>query len=155
MYKIQIVCVGKLKEKYFIEAQDEYAKRLKKFCDFQIVELQENFLSPNPSEQEINNSLLKEYNQILPFLKGKVFVCDLNGKQFDSVEFSSKIFDQFNLNSCLTFVIGSSYGLSEKIKTNELICFSKMTFPHHLMRIFLEEQIYRAFTIKNNITYHK
>ena len=91
-----------------------------------------------------------------PHLKGKIFVCDSRGSQYISEDFSELIFKNFENFDSITFVIGSSYGLSKKIKEgNSLISFSKMTFPHHMMRVFLQEQIYRAFCIKNNITYHK
>lgn len=156
MYKVNIICVGKLKEKFFLSAQEEYLKRLKRFCDFKVTELNEFLLPQDPSQAQISNALDKEYLQIEPLLKGKVFVCDSRGSQYDSVSFSSTIFKAFENFDTITFVIGSSYGLSEKIKKdNSLISFSKMTFPHHLMRVFLEEQVYRAFCIKNNITYHK
>ena len=156
MYKVNIVCVGKLKEKHFLSAQDEYLKRLSRFCDIKVVELNECLLPQNPSPAQIENALDKEYLQIQPNLKGKVFVCDSRGTQYDSVAFSEILIKSFENYDTATFVIGSSYGLSEKIKKgNSLISFSKMTFPHHLMRVFLEEQIYRAFGIKNNITYHK
>jgi len=155
MYKINIVCVGKLKEKFFISAQEEYSKRLQKFCDLKITELPDFPLPPKPSPEQIENALNKEYISILPHLKGKVLVCDPKGDQCDSVEFSNNITKIFNNYDTITFVIGSSYGLSKQIKNNTLISFSKMTFPHHLMRVFLLEQVYRAFCIKNNITYHK
>lgn len=156
MYKINIVCVGKLKEKYFLSAQEEYLKRLQKFCTFKVIELNECLLPQYPSQTNINLALDKEYEQIKPYLKGKIFVCDSRGEQYDSVQFSDKLIKAFDASDTVTFVIGSSYGLSEEIKkNNSLISFSKMTFPHHMMRVFLEEQIYRAFCIKNNITYHK
>lgn len=155
MYKINIVCTGTLKEKHFLSAQNEYLKRLSRFCSISIIELQEYLLPQNPNATEITNALDKEYQQMLPYLKGKIFVCDLNGEQLTSEEFSKKLIKSFDTNTIVTFVIGSSYGLSSKIKNNTLISFSKLTFPHHLMRIFLEEQIYRAFCINNNISYHK
>ena len=156
MYKINIVAVGKLKEKFFLSAQEEYLKRLSRFCEIKVTELSEVLLPQSPSQAQIDLALDKEYQQLLPLLKGKVFVCDPRGVQYDSVEFSNTITKSFENFDTVTFVIGSSYGLSPKIKqNNSLISFSKMTFPHHLMRVFLEEQIYRAFCIKNNITYHK
>lgn len=155
MFKINIVCTGTLKEKYFLSAQSEYLKRLSRFCQINITELQEQFLPQNPTENEIKNALDKEYQQLLPYLKGKILVCDPNGEQLTSEEFSKKLIKCFDTNNMITFVIGSSYGLSSKIKTNTLISFSKLTFPHHLMRIFLEEQIYRAFCINSNVAYHK
>ena len=156
MYKINVVCVGKLKEKYFFEAQNEYLKRLKKFCKLEIIELEESYLPQNPSKNEVILALDKEYEKLTPYLKGQVVVCDLKGKTYDSVQFSKELLKTFDVVDTLTFVIGSSYGLSEKIKkNNKMISFSMMTFPHHLMRVFLLEQIYRAFCIANNITYHK
>ena len=156
VYKVNIVCVGKLKEKFFLSAQEEYLKRLSRFCEIKVFELNEVALPQDPSEAQISNALDKEYQNILPYLKGKILVCDPRGVQQDSVEFSSSLFKHFENFDTVTFVIGSSYGLSQNIKKgNSLISFSKMTFPHHLMRVFLEEQIYRAFCIKNNITYHK
>ena len=109
----------------------------------------------NPSKAQIEKALDTEYQKILPHLKGNVVVCDLNGKQFTSEAVSDFVFKNFDTADTLTFVIGSSYGLSNKIKNNKLISFSLLTFPHHLMRVFVLEQIYRAFCIKNNITYHK
>ena len=156
MYKVNIVAVGKLKEKFFLSAQEEYLKRLSRFCEIKVFELNEVLLPQSPSQSQIDLALDKEYQQILPLLKGKIFVCDPRGSQYDSVEFSNTLIKGFENFDTATFIIGSSYGLSPKIKqNNQLISFSKMTFPHHLMRVFLEEQIYRAFCIKNNITYHK
>ena len=156
MYKINIVCVGKLKEKHFVSAQEEYLKRLSRFCEIKVIELNEVLLPQNPSPAQIENALDKEYLLMQPYLKGKIFVCDSRGSQYISEDFSELIFKNFENFDTITFVIGSSYGLSKKIKEgNSLISFSKMTFPHHMMRVFLQEQIYRAFCIKNNITYHK
>ena len=155
MYKINVVCVGKLKEKYLFDAQNEYLKRLRKFCKLDIVELDEVYLPQNPSKNEVNLALDKEYEKLTQYLKGQIFVCDAKGMAYDSVAFSKEIFKTFDNVDTVTFVIGSSYGLSEKIKKNKMVSFSAMTFPHHLMRIFLLEQIYRAFCIANNITYHK
>ena len=155
MYKINIVCVGKLKEKYLFDAQNEYSKRLKKFCKLDLIELDDTPLPQNPSKNEVNLALDREYEKILSNLKGQVFVCDPSGKALDSVAFSKEMIKAYDTADTITFVIGSSYGLSQKIKTNKMISFSMMTFPHHLMRIFLLEQIYRGFCIANNITYHK
>ena len=156
MYKINIVCVGSLKEKFYIDAQEEYVKRLKRFCDLKIFEISENPLPQNPSLNEINLSLEKESALIKPLLKGKVIILDLDGEQCSSTEFSNKIIKTFDNFDTLTFVIGSSYGLSKSLKENNTkLGLSKMTLPHHMARIFLEEQIYRAFCILNNITYHK
>ena len=155
MYKINVVCVGKLKETYFEQAIKEYQKRLQKFFEFKVVELSEEALPSNPSRAQIEKALDVEYQKILPNLKGNIVVCDPKGKQYTSEAFSDFIFKNFDSSDTITFVIGSSYGLSQKIKSNKLISFSLLTFPHHLMRVFVLEQIYRAFCIKNNITYHK
>ena len=156
MYKINIVCVGKLKEKFFIDAQQEYQKRLNRFCSLNIVELNENMLNEEPNESQIEKSLDIEFVKIEPHLKGFVWVCDSLGKQLNSVEFSKELNQKLDESGVVTFVVGSSYGLSKKIKDKyDKISFSKLTFPHHLMRVFLLEQIYRSFCIKNKITYHK
>lgn len=155
MYKVRIICIGDLKEKFYVEAEKEFKKRLSRFCEFEIIEKEECKLPSSPSPSQIEQSLDREYESIKPYLKGKVFVLDPRGRALESEDFSREIFNSFQFDNVLTFVIGSSYGLSTKIKTNPLISFSKMTFPHNLIRIMLEEQIYRAFTIKNNITYHK
>ena len=156
MYKINIVCVGDLKERFFIDAQAEYLKRLKRFCDVKVIELAENKLPDNPSNSEIESSLNKEGSIITPHLKGKVFVLSLEGKEMTSEDFADKLSYSFLTTDTITFLIGSSYGLSSKIKSQfENIRFSPMTFPHHLIRICLEEQIYRAFSIINHTSYHK
>ena len=156
MYKVNVVCVGKLKESFYFLAQEEYKKRISKFCELNIVELSENALDEKASESAIEKSLEKEAIKIEPHLKGFVWVCDSFGRQYDSVEFSKKLISNLDEKGTVTFVIGSSYGLSKKFKERyEKISFSKLTFPHHLIRVFLLEQVFRAFTIKNNITYHK
>ena len=155
MYKIRIVCVGSLKDDFYVEAQKEYKKRLSRFCNLEIIEKEEYKLPLNPSSSEITRALDKEYEIIKPYLKGKIIVLDKFGKLTSSEEFSNELFEFFSFDDTVTFVIGSSYGLSDKIKSNYKLSFSKMTFPHTLFRIMLEEQLYRAFTIKNNITYHK
>ena len=157
MYKINIVCVGGLKEKYFMEAQTDYLKRLSKFCQVTVNELSEIKLPQNPSRQDILNNLEKEAKQIEKFLRGFVFVCDVLGKKFSSEDLAINLKKVYDTNDTITFVIGSSYGLSESIKqkANARISFSDCTFPHHLMRIILLEQIYRGMCINNNVTYHK
>ena len=156
MFKINIVCTGSLKEKYFISAQEEYLKRLKKFCEIKIFEFAEEKLPQNPSASEIEKALDKEYEKYLPVLKGKLFVCAVEGKEFSSEEFSCLLKRNLDKVGVVTFLIGSSYGLSNKVKLNAtLVSFSKMTLPHHLARIMLEEQIYRAFSILGKTPYHK
>lgn len=154
--KINLVCVGDLKEKFFYDAQKEYEKRLKKFCEVKIIEIKQEKLSSNLASKEIEESLNKEYKNILKYLKGEVIVLAVEGEEKTSEQFSNLIKESFLKSSTITFVIGGSYGLSKELKKDKrLLSFSKLTFPHHIMRIVLLEQIYRAFTILNNITYHK
>ena len=158
--KITILCVGKIKEKFFRDAIDEYSKRLNKYCSLNITELPDEKIPNNASDKELLIVKEKEGENILNNIKKDSYVIclDLKGKQFTSEEFSEKINNiSINYNSSITFIIGGSLGISSKVlnTANELISFSKMTFPHQLFRVFLLEQIYRAFKIINNETYHK
>lgn len=160
MLHINIICVGKLKEKYLQDALSEYSKRLSKYCNLNIIELPDEKLPNNLNDSLINQIKQKESNNILSHIeKGSyVLALDLKVKQFSSEEFSKKITDiSLNSFSSITFIIGGTLGLYENVlkNSNELICFSKMTFPHQLIRIFLLEQIFRAFKISNNETYHR
>lgn len=160
MLHINIVCVGKLKEKYLQDALAEYSKRLSKYCNLNIIELQDEKLPNNLNDSLIKQIKSKESNNILSHIeKGSyVLALDLKGKQYSSEEFSQKITNiSLNSSSNITFVIGGTLGLDENVlnNSNELICFSKMTFPHQLIRIFLLEQIFRSFKISNNETYHR
>ena len=160
MLHINIICVGKLKEKYLQDALSEYSKRLSKYCNLNIIELSDEKLPNNLNDSLINQIKQKESNNILSHIeKGSyVLALDLKGKQFSSEEFSKKITDiSLNSFSSITFIIGGTLGLYENVlkNSNELICFSKLTFPHQLIRIFLLEQIFRAFKISNNETYHR
>lgn len=155
--KINIAVVGNLKEKYLIDSQKEYLKRLTRYHNVNIIELAEEKLPKNYSQADISKCLVKEGLKIKNHLSGFVIAMDIKGEQLDSVAFSKKL-ENICLNfDTITFVIGSSYGISEDIKksANMLLSFSKMTFPHQLFRIMLLEQIYRATTISNNIMYHK
>ena len=160
MLHINIICVGKLKEKYLQDALSEYSKRLSKYCNLNIIELPDEKLPNNLNDSLINQIKQKESNNILSHIENGSYVLalDLKGKQFSSEEFSKKITDiSLNSFSSITFIIGGTLGLYENVlkNSNELICFSKMTFPHQLIRIFLLEQIFRAFKISNNETYHR
>ena len=160
MLHINIICVGKLKEKYLQDALSEYSKRLSKYCNLNIIELPDEKLPNNLNDSLINQIKQKESNNILSHIeKGSyVLALDLKGKQFSSEEFSKRITDiSLNSFSSITFIIGGTLGLYENVlkNSNELICFSKMTFPHQLIRIFLLEQIFRAFKIANGETYHR
>ncbi len=159
MIHINIICVGKLKEKYLKDALDEYAKRLSKYCKLNIIETQDESL-PNKMNDSIASEIKKKEGiKILEYLKSTSYniVLDLKGKQLTSEEFSDKI-QQISVQgfSEINFIIGGTLGLDSQVlgQANELICFSKMTFPHQLIRVFLLEQIFRGFKISNNETYH-
>lgn len=160
MIHINIICVGKIKENYLKDAISEYSKRLTKYCTLNIIELPDEKIPNNPNQKDISIIKDKESKNIISQLKKDSYIIclDLKGKQYTSEEFSKKI-ENISLNhtSSITFIIGGSLGMSEELlnKSNELICFSKMTFPHQLFRVFLLEQIYRAFKISNNENYHK
>lgn len=159
MLTINIVCVGKIKEKFFKSAIDEYSKRLSKYCRLEILELPDEKIPEKINENIINAVKEKECNNIIKHLKNDSYIIalDLKGKELSSEEFSKKIEQVSMLNSKITFIIGGSLGLTKELLNlcNERICFSKMTFPHQLIRIFLVEQIYRAFKISNGENYHK
>lgn len=150
---IKIICIGKIKEKYMIDAINDYLKRLSKYTKIEIIELN-NYNSDN-----INDILVHEKGLILKNIKDKDYVItmEIEGKQLDSIEFSKKIEETLNFSSNIDFIIGGSYGLHQDIKNKSdyKLSFSKMTFPHQLFRLILLEQIYRAYKIYNNETYHK
>ncbi len=159
MLNINIVCVGKVKEDYLKSAIAEYSKRLSKYCNLQIIELQDEKLPAKLNPSIINEIKDKESKKIIDSLKkdSYIFALDLKGKQFTSEEFSEKIDDiALNYNSSITFIIGGTLGLTDEVLSlsTEKISFSKMTFPHQLMRVFLLEQIFRAFKISKGETYH-
>ena len=151
---INIICIGKIKESFYRDAVAEYAKRLTRFCKFNIVELAESRLEGN----EINIVKLNEGKSILSKLKGYVIILDLGGNMLSSPDLAEKIDSlQSSGVSQISFVIGGSYGLSDEVKQKAdfSLCFGKMTYPHQLMRVILSEQIYRAFMINSNSEYHK
>lgn len=158
MIHINIVCVGKIRENYLKDAILEYSKRLSKYCTLTITELPDEKL-PN----KLNTSLIEEVKQkesksILSHIKKDSYVMalDLKGKNYTSEEFSNKIQTLSQTNSHITFLIGGTLGMTTDLlnNSNELICFSKMTFPHPLIRVFLLEQLFRAFKIANGENYH-
>ena len=160
--RINIISVGKIKEKYLKDAIEEYSKRLSKFCTLNIIEVSE-VVAKVENETNIKNSIEEEGNEIVSKLDSFaknifIFVLDIDGKELSTIEFEKKI-EEIKLNgvSEIVFIIGGSYGLSVEIKkkANFRLSFSKMTFPHQLFRIILLEQIYRAFKIANNEPYHK
>ncbi len=155
--KINIVCVGNIKEKYFLDACDEYLKRLSKFHSITVTEVAEEKLGKNANAGDIDKVKEKESERIEKHLKGHTILLDVKGAKYTSEEFSKKLDNLQNTTSTITFVIGGSYGVSENFKNrcDDRLSFSAFTFPHQLMRVILLEQIYRATTISNNITYHK
>ena len=160
MQKVTILCVGKLKEKFYAEAVAEYSKRLKRHCTLEIVELPESRLPDDPSPAEIRQALAAEAALIEAKLPkgGAVIAMCIEGKELSSTALAEKV-EQFGLNgaSQLTFLIGGSVGLdaSLKQKADLRLSMSPMTFPHHLARIMLLEQIYRAYQILAGSKYHK
>lgn len=159
MLSINIICIGKVREKSFKDSIDEYSKRLSKYCKLNILELPDEKIPDKINENISNEIKSKECNNIINHIKKDSYIIclDLKGKEFSSEEFSKKIENISMQNSTITFIIGGSLGLTDKLLnlSNEKICFSKMTFPHQLIRIFLLEQIFRAFKISNGETYHR
>ncbi len=145
MFKVHIVCVGKLKESYWRDAVAEYAKRLSRFCALDIRELPEKA------------TLQEEAPDILRAAKGHIMALAVEGKACTSEEFAAKVAAVRDRGEELTLLIGSSCGLAPEVKSaaKELVSFSKMTFPHQLMRVILVEQLYRAFMILSGSEYHK
>lgn len=150
---IKIIAIGSIKEKYLKDAIAEYQKRLQKYTSLEIIELKDE------SFDNIDKTLNKEAEKIKKHISEKDYIItlEIEGKQLDSVEFSKKLENIQLETSNITFIIGGSYGLSTEIKemSNYHLSISKMTFPHQLFRVILLEQIYRAFKIKNNESYHK
>ena len=158
--KITIICVGKIKEKFYKDAIMEYAKRLSRYCTFSIVEVADEKTPEKCSGQEEEIILLKEAERILKNIKPDMILHSLaiKGKKLDSVGFANHISTlTTHGESHLAFVIGGSLGLHKSVldQSKILISFSDMTFPHQLMRVILTEQIYRCFRIINNEPYHK
>lgn len=161
MIKINLLTVGKLKEKYWRDACYEYAKRLSVFCKLEIVELSESRLSDSPSQKEIIAALKNEAKGFKPFLEKKssvsIAMC-IEGGQLSSKELSDKFEKYFTQGiSTINIIIGSSFGIDEDIKKecDLRLSMSEMTFPHQLARVMILEQIYRAFQIQKNTKYHK
>ncbi len=150
MYNITLICVGQLREPYFKAAASEYEKRLGAYCRFRCTELQ-------PTADTTNDAMAARILAALPERAYKIALC-VEGKQFDSVEFAQLLESLPGRGFSETvFLIGGSDGLPESVKAacHLRLSFSAMTFPHQLMRVFLTEQIYRAFTIHHNGKYHK
>ena len=155
MIEINVISVGSVKEKYLQDLIADYKKRITKYAKIDLIELKDE-------SNKINENVVKELEgeRILSSIKDGFYVIllDLKGTMLDSVELSRKIDEIATYNSSkIAFIIGGSFGVSESVKkrSNYMLCFSKMTFPHQLARGILLEQIYRSFKISNNETYHK
>lgn len=160
MLSIRLICVGKLKERYFAEAVAEYEKRLSAFCRLELIELPEERLSERPSPAEIDTALEREAQLIeKKLLKDGMLVClCVEGTQQNSEAFAELLSRAENSGRPrISFVIGGSYGMAQRLKEKADVCLSmsKMTFPHHLARVMLAEQLYRGFQIKEGTRYHK
>ena len=160
MLNISIICVGKLKEKYWTLACGEYLKRLKMFCKCSVIEVDEKKLSANPSASEINETVTIEGERILSKIPSSAYVISMciEGNLISSEQLSKKLEDiAIGGKSNVVIVIGGSWGLSDAVKdrSNFKLSMSKMTFPHQMARVILLEQIYRAFQISNSGKYHK
>ena len=158
--KITIITVGKIKEKYLKDAIAEYTKRLSKYCKLEIVEVADEKTPDNASEVVENAIRSKEAERILKYVKDDSYVItlEINGKQLTSEELADKV-EKLGVQgtSHIIFIIGGSIGLGEEVlqKSNYALSFSKMTFPHQLMRVILLEQIYRSYRIISGEPYHK
>ena len=156
---INVICIGKLKEKYWTEAIQEYSKRLSAYCSVKIVELKEAKLPKNASPADELNVINKEGEDILSRISDGDYVValEVEGKLLESPELAREVEAAAMRHSTIDFVIGGSLGLSAAVKrrANLGLSFGRITLPHQLARVVLLEQIYRAFKINNNETYHK
>lgn len=150
---IKLICVGKIKETYLKEALEEYKKRLSKYTKINIIELKDiNYPELDKVKKEEGESILKDIKTT-----DNVIILDIMGQELTSLELTGKLEQLERENSNLTFIIGGSYGLSDEVKkrANYSLSFSKLTFPHQLFRVMFLEQLYRAYKIRNNESYHK
>lgn len=153
----KLVVVGKIKEQYYRDAVAEYVKRLSRFANVQIVEVEEHTFNGVPNRAEIEKIISAEGKSILQKAEGCLVALDICGTELSSEQLAEKL-EKFTQNySTVTFVIGGSYGLSDEVKkaAQLRLSFGKITLPHQLCRVVLCEQIYRACTIRNNVPYHK
>ena len=158
--KVKIICVGKLKEKYLVDGIHEYLKRISGYADVEVIEVADERIPEKASLAEEIMIKAKEWRRLLDKVKQDDYMVllDVNGKEMESVDFSKHIEKcMIDGKSTIDFVIGGSLGHGEEIidRANMRLSFSPMTFPHQLMRLILVEQIYRAFKIMRNETYHK
>lgn len=153
--KINLIAVGNLKDSYWKDACNEYLKRLQRFAEVKVVEIAEEQAPETPAQIEIAKK--KEGQKILASAKGKIYLLAVKGKEVSSESFASLIKNDVDMGREITFIIGGSYGTSEEVysASEQKISFGKITLPHRLMRVVFLEQLYRAFTINNKISYHK
>lgn len=161
MINIKIMCVGKIKDKNLLSLINEYQKIISKYAKLEIIDVEDEKIPSSLSSMDMENIKEKESNKIINKLeklnKAYIIALDLSGNELTSPDFSDKIQNiALNGNSTIVFLIGGSLGMSSKLiqMSNYKVCFSKLTFPHQLIRLFLLEQIFRAFKISNNETYH-
>ena len=160
MFDITLIVMGKLKEKFYLSAAAEYEKRLKGYCNFKLIELPEHRLPENPSPAEIQAGLDREAEMIFAKIPKNSWLCIFTpeGKLLSSEEFADKLKDVKNSGkSSACFLIGSSFGISQRVKDKAdfKLSMGRMTFPHHLARIMVLEQLYRAEAIQAGSKYHK
>ena len=157
--KITVICVGKIKEKFFADAVSEYAKRLSRFATFEIVEVKDEKIPENASQKECDLILEKEGNAILSKIPKNSFTVAMciEGRELSSTELAEKLDEIKQTSSNINFIIGGSLGLSKAVKaaSDMQLSFGKITLPHQLMRVVLSEQLYRAFKIGAGESYHK
>ena len=160
MLAVKFICVGRMREKFYIEAFSEYTKRLQSLCKFEIIEPNEQRLSENPSDKEIKAALDREAQDIMKAIPNDAYVVAMcvEGKQMPSEGMAELVAARENSGKPrLCFVIGGSFGLADSVKARAdmKLSMSKMTFPHHLARVMLIEQLYRGFKINEGSRYHK
>ena len=160
MFEITLICMGKLKEAFYTSAASEYEKRMKGFCSFRLIELPEVRLPDNPSPTQIAAGLEKEAELILSKIPKGAWFCTFTpeGKLLSSEALAQKLKDvKISGKSCACFLIGSSFGIAQKLKemADFKLSMSPMTFPHHLARVMVLEQLYRAESIQAGTKYHK
>ncbi len=160
MLNIKFICVGKLRERFYIDAFNEYARRLSAYCKFECAELNETKLGDKPSDKEIENALVRESADIEKSIPKDAYVIAMcvGAKQLKSEELAQKINSlALSGRGKICFIIGGSFGMAESVKqrADMRLGMSEMTFPHHLARVMLTEQIYRSFKIIEGSRYHK
>ena len=160
MLNIKFICVGKLRERFYIDAFNEYARRLSAYCKFECAELNETKLGDKPSDKEIENALVRESADIEKAIPKNAYVIAMcvGAKQIKSEELAQKINSlALSGRGKICFIIGGSFGMAESVKqrADMRLGMSEMTFPHHLARVMLTEQIYRSFKIIEGSRYHK